>query len=190
MALTGSVIGDWAYAIAVSSWAYEQGGVTALGAFGVARYITLALCAPIASTFADRYPKKAVMVWCDLSRAMLVAVGAVFVATDGPALAVYGLALVTSAIGTAFRPSQAALIPKLANDPAELTAANVAASTIESVGFFAGPAIGAFLLAVADVPVVYLFNVVTFVWSACVLVGVPSDRPSIEKAPSDDRGEA
>ena len=90
LAFGGSLIGDWAYAIAVSIWAYEQGGVTALGVFGVARYVTLAFCAPIASTFADRYPKRAVMVWCDLSRAMLVAIGAVVVATDGPALVICG----------------------------------------------------------------------------------------------------
>jgi len=189
LALIGSVVGDWAYAIAVSIWAYEHGGVTALGIFGVARYVTLALCAPIASTLADRYPKKTVMVWCDLSRAFFVVIGAVVVATEGPEFAVYGLALVASALGTAFRPAQAALIPRLANDPAELTAANVTASTIESVGFFAGPAIGGLLLAVADVPVVYLFDAATFLWSAFVLAGVPSN-PGVAEAPDGDTADA
>jgi MFS family permease len=172
LALAGSVIGDWAYGIAVSIWAYQQGGATALGVFGVIRFVALALLAPVTSTFADRFPRVAVMILADLTRMVLVVIAAGVIALDGPALAVYGLALVTSAIGTAFRPAQAALLPTLANDPKELTGANVVASTIESVGFFVGPAIGGLLLAVADIEIVYLFNAATFLWSSLMLVGV------------------
>jgi MFS family permease len=179
LALVGSVVGDWAYGIAVSIWAYQEGGATALGVFGVVRYVTMAVAAPFASTLGDKFPRKAVMIGSDVVRAALVVIGAALVASDGPAIAVYGLALATSVVGAAFRPAQGALIPTLANDPSELTGANVVASTIESVGFFIGPAIGGALLAIADIPVVYLFNAATFVWSALVLVRLPSPaRPS------------
>ena len=60
---------------------------------------------------------------------------------------VYALAIATALVGTSFRPAQAALLPGLARDPAELTAANVASSTIESVGFFLAPAVGGLLIA-------------------------------------------
>ncbi len=43
------------------------------------------------------------------------------------------------------------------------------ASTIESLGFFVGPAIAGFLLAIADVEVVYLVNAASFVVSALLL---------------------
>ena len=178
LALAGSVIGDWAYAIAVSIWAYQQGGATALGVFGVARYVTLSLVGPVLSTFADRYSKRAVMIAADLSRVALVVVGAIAIEADAPALVVYGVALVTSALGTAFRPAQAALLPSLANNPRELTGANVVSSTIESIGFFLGPAIGALLLSMADIAVVYGFNALTFAWSAFVLIGLPSEAPA------------
>ena len=73
-----------------------------------------------------------------------------------PAL-VYGLAIVTSIVSTAFRPAEASLIPRLAETPEELTAANVTSSTFDSVGAFAGPAAGALLYALggptARVPV-------------------------------------
>ena len=182
LALAGSVIGDWAYAIAVSIWAYQQGGATALGVFGVARYATLSLVGPVLSTFADRYSKRAVMIAADLSRVALVVVGAIAIEADAPALVVYGIALVTSALGTAFRPAQAALLPSLANDPRELTGANVVSSTIESIGFFVGPAIGALLLSMADIAVVYGFNALTFAWSAFVLIGLPHGAPAAAAA--------
>src|SRR6187399_23377 len=49
-------------------------------------------------------------------------------------VAAYVLSIVGTVIGTAFRPAQAALVPNLARSPEELTAANVTATTIESVG--------------------------------------------------------
>jgi MFS family permease len=91
---------------------------------------------------------------------------------DGPSIAVYALAIVTAVCGSPFRSSQAALLPQLARDPIELAAANVASSTVESIGFFAGPALAGLMLAVASIPVVYVFNAITFLWSAALVLGV------------------
>ena len=173
VALTGSVIGDWAYSIAIAVWAYREGGATAVGLFGVVRYITMAFAAPLLAALADRYPKKLVMIGADVVRAALVFGAVALIALDGPSLAVYALALATAWTGQAFRPAQAALLPSLATNPQELTGANVVASTIESVGFFLGPAIAGLLLAVADVEIVLAFNAMTFVWSAAMLAGLP-----------------
>src|SRR6185437_6237245 len=57
-------------------------------------------------------------------------------------------------------------------DEATFAAANVASSTIESVGFFAGPALAGLLLAVASISTVYIFNAATFVWSAFLVLGI------------------
>lgn len=180
LAFGGSVVGDWAYAVAVSVFAYDQGGPAAVGVLAVVRYLSMALVTPFTATLADRLPRRAVMISSDLVRAVLVVIAAGVIFSDGPALLVYGLAIVTSLAGTPFRPAQAALLPGLARDSGELTAANVASSTIESVGFFAGPALGGLLLAVADIPVVYLFNAATFVWSAALVLRI---RPIVEPAP-------
>ena len=129
--------------------------------------------APLLAALADRYPKKLVMIGADVVRAALVFGAVALIALDGPSLAVYALALATAWTGQAFRPAQAALLPSLATNPQELTGANVVASTIESVGFFLGPAIAGLLLAVADVEIVLAFNAMTFVWSAAMLAGLP-----------------
>ena len=169
LALAGSIAGDWAYAVGVSVFAYSHGGATAVGAFSVARYLSMAAASPFMAILADHHDRRRVMVVADLIRFALVAVAGVVIAVDGPAMAVYGFGLITSVVATAFRPAQMALLPSLATHPGELTAANVAASTIESVGFFAGPAIAGALLAFTDVPVVFGFNALTFLWSALLV---------------------
>ena len=189
LAFVGSIVGDWAYAIAVAVYAYDQGGPAAVGLLGVVRYLSMALVLPLASTLADRYPRKWVMLVSDVVRAALVLVAAGVIAADGPPLAVYGLAIVTALVGTCFRPAQAALLPGLARDPGELTAANVASSTIESVGFFLGPALGGLLLAVADIQTVYVVNAATFLWSAAIIVGLRAPPVTrAEESADDERG--
>jgi predicted MFS family arabinose efflux permease len=94
------------------------------------------------------------------------------VITDGPSLPIYVLSVVASLVGLAFRPAQLALLPSLVATPSELTAANVVASTIHSVGFFAGPAIAGVLLALTDLGAVLVFDALTFAWSAVLVFGI------------------
>ena len=185
LAFAGSIVGDWAYAVGVALYAFEHGGPTAVGVLGTIRYVSLAVVTPFASTLGDRYPRRLVMICSDTLRAVLVVVAAVLIATDGPTIAVYVLAVITAICGSPFRSSQASILPQLARDPIELAAANVASSTVESIGFFAGPAIAGLLLAVASIPVVYVFNAITFAWSAVLVLGlrVPpreSESPAAE----------
>ena len=66
-------------------------------------------------------------------------------------------------------PAEAALLPDLARTPEELTAANVVRSTIESVGTFAGPAIGGALLAFWSPGTVMLVTAAAFIWGAVLV---------------------
>jgi hypothetical protein len=81
-------------------------------------------------------------------------------------------------------------MPSLANRPEELTASNGTSSTLESLAFFIGPSIGALLLIVADVEVVFLLNVATFVWSMAMImrIRVP-ERPETAPSAAGDAGE-
>jgi MFS family permease len=176
LALAGSVIGDWAFGIAVSVWAYQEGGATAVGVYGVVKLTSLAVLSPFAASFADKYPRKTVMIVADLIRLVLVALGTIFLVTEAPALTIYAASFLAGIVGAAFRPAQASLIPTLADDPTQLTNTNVVASTIESMGFFVGPALAGLLLAMTSLETVFVFNALTFLWSAAVLVGVGPPR--------------
>ena len=184
LAWAASIIGTWAYGIAVVVYAYEQGGATAVGVVGLARWVAAAIASPFAAILGDRYDRRWVMASSDLARAVLIGGAAVAVFAEASPIVVYVIAGGVSVVATAFRPAEAALIPSLARTPEELTAANVAASTIESVGIFGGPAIGGLLLAATGTGVVLLVTGAAMLWSALLIARI---RPPTEAEEKDER---
>src|SRR4051812_17248990 len=151
LAFAGSIVGDWAYNTAVALYAYEHGGPTAVAVVAVGRYVLRALVTPFASVLGDRYPRRRVMIGSDATAALIVGLSAILIAADANRFAVFALMIVSAAAVSPFRSAQASFLPQLANDVEELAAANVASSTIESLGFLCGPALAGLLLVFASV---------------------------------------
>ena len=169
LAFAGSAIGDWAYSTAIVVWAYGVGGVVLVGIWGTVRLLLMALVTPFAAVLVDRFPRKRVMVACDITRFGLVLVISGLIAVNAPTILIVALATVVAMVSTPFRPAVAALLPSLVEGPEELTAANGTASTVESMAFFVGPALGGLLVTVTSVPVVGVFDALTFLWSALLV---------------------
>jgi len=169
LAWAGSIIGTWAYAVALVVYAYDHGGASAVGLIALIRWLPAAVVSPFTAILGDRYPRVPVMLASDLLRAVGLAVMTVCVVTNAPVGIVYVLAATMAVINTAFQPAQSALLPSLAKTPEELTAANVSSSTLEALGFCVGPALGGLLLAVSSVSVVFGVTAGFFVWSALML---------------------
>jgi MFS family permease len=187
LAWAGSILGSWAYSVALVVYAYDIGGAGAVGLMGLIRWLPAAIASPFAATLGDRYRRVRVLIGADLVRAAALAAMTACVVLDGPASVVYVLAAAVAVFSTAFQPAQAALLPVLARTPEELTAANVSSSTLEALGFCAGPAIGGVLLAVSNTWVVLVFTCVLFLWSAAQLAGLLAiDEPPQE--PEERRG--
>jgi MFS family permease len=165
LAWTASIVGHWAYLVAVSVYAYEIGGESAVGLIFLLRLVPAALIAPFAGLLADRYPRERVLLFSLVSRVLLISAAAVCVYADVAPAFVYALAVAAALVTTPFRSAQAALTPTLAQSPTELTAANAVASTIESLAAFVGPAVAGVLLGFTSTGTVFLFNV------ALVVVG-------------------
>ncbi len=180
LAWAGSIIGTWAYSVALVVFAYHAGGASAVGLVNLIRWLPAAFASPLTSVLGDRYPRVAVMLATDATRAAALGGMTACVLLDAPVGAVYALAAAVGVISTAFQPAQAALLPALAETPEELTAANVSSSTIEALGYCAGPALGGVLLAVSSTWVVFAVTAGTFVWSALQLTGLlRSDEPPL-----------
>jgi MFS family permease len=189
LALAGSMIGDWAYMTAVIVWAYGVGGAKAVGVWSAVRYIMMSLTAPLAASLADRLPRKRVMIASDLIRCAFVVVAAICIASGTPAAPVFILATLVAMLGSVFRPAQMALMPSLVDVPEQLTASNGFSSTVESLAFFVGPALGASLVALTNVQTVFYLNAVTFLCSAALVAPI-KPRPAESRSADDGREEA
>ena len=172
LAWAGAIIGGWAYVISLAVFAYREHGAYAVGALAVARWVTAGMAAPIAGIAGDRYPRVRVLVASNIVRCAAIAGAGVAVLADVSPFVVYALAVLAALAGTVFGPSESALIPTLARSPEELTAANVSASTIDSVGTFMGPALGGFLLAATSPEIAFFAAAGLVAWSAVVVSGV------------------
>jgi MFS family permease len=170
LAWTASIIGQYAFLVAVSVYAYGVGGEKAVGLVFLARLIPAALVAPFAGMLGDRYPRERVLLYTNVARVVLVGAAAVGVLADADPWIVYGLAVAATIATTPFRSSQAALTPSLARTPEELTAANAVASGVESIAVFAGPALAGVLFGVASTGVVFLATAGLVVVSSLFLV--------------------
>ncbi len=173
LAWAGSNLGTWGYGIALSVYAYDHGGATAVGVVGLIRLIPAAIAAPFMGVLGDRHSRRLVMALSDLGRVVVVGLGAIAIYLELSPGLVYLLAAIGVVVSTAFRPAQAAIIPSLASTPEELTASNVVSSTIESLGMFAGPAVGGVILAVSGPAAVFAVAALTFLWSALLILRIP-----------------
>ena len=187
LAWGGSETGKWLYLIALLVYAYGAGGAAAVGVVTLVRTLSSALSAPFTALLGDRYRRERVMLVATLLRAAAMAGAAAVVALGGPAVAVYAIAGLVTLLSTAFRPAQAALMPSLARTPDELTAANVAASTITSVGSFAGAALGGLVLAATSVEVCFAVTAATFLSAAMLVARIRSDAPPPARAQAEER---
>jgi MFS family permease len=141
------------------------------------RLIPAAFIAPFAGMLADRYRRERVLLYTNLVRIVLVAAAAVGVYADAEPVVVYALAVAAAMATTPVRSAQAALTPTLAKTPAELTAANAVAASIESLAVFVGPAIAGLLLALASTGTVFAANAAMLVLSTLFIVRIRAPRP-------------
>jgi len=173
---TTSIVGHYAFLIAVSVYAYGVGGEKAVGLIFLVRLIPAALISPFAGLLGDRYPRERVLLLTNASRVVLIAAAAAAVFLDASPWVVYGLSIAATIATTPFRSAQAALTPSLASSPSELTAANAVASGVESIAIFVGPAIAGVLLGVASTGVVFVVTALMLVASSLFIVLIRVER--------------
>ncbi|HSI81786.1 MAG TPA: MFS transporter [Solirubrobacterales bacterium] len=151
LAFAGFHAAEYGVWVAILVYAYDQGGATAAGLVAVAQLLPAAVCAPLASGFADRHPPGRVLALGYALQTLTIGATATLVALDAPPGAVYAGAIVAASAITLTRPAQAALLPTLVAGPAELTGANALTGWLESASILAGPAIAGVMLGVGGV---------------------------------------
>ena len=177
LAFGASWTAEWAFTVALGVIAFRDGGATAVGVVAFARMAPAFLLAPIGTTLADRFRRDRVLVWSGVVRAAVTAAGALLLASDGPNVAVYALAIVATAAFMVFRPAHTALLPALSATPLELTSASVVRGLVDSVSTLLGPLLAALLLGVGSPAAVFALTAALSLASGALLLGLSYEAP-------------
>ena len=135
-------VGATAFPIALAVTILDTGGdATSLGLILAARVLSGVLLAPVGGVWADRLPRKYVMIGADIFRAFLALI-LVFVAAPSIPLFVIAILVFIMGAGDAFgAPAAAAIMPTIL--PTEkLPAGNVARGIVVKLASIVGPGIG------------------------------------------------
>ena len=158
--------------VALSVYAYRVGGAGLLGALGAARMLTGAVLVPLVTSLADRMRREHLLVATVAPRMLLMAAITALLSVGAPAWLVVLLAALGSGLHGVFRPLQAAMLPWLARDPEQLTAANGVIGIAEGSAVLLGPAIAAGVLALDDVAAVVAVATALLVVGLGTMLGV------------------
>jgi uncharacterized membrane protein YhaH (DUF805 family) len=178
-----SVIAETASLVALLVVAYEVGGAGLVAGFSILRALPALIVAPVVIGWSDRGRREGWLTAVLATRAVLLALAAALVVAGAPVagLLIGGLA---SVLFSTHRPMSGALLPYLSTSPAQLTAANAAASFAESAGTLVGPALAGVLLVIGPPPLALVLAAVV-VGAAAVAV-----RRIHDVTPSGDPGSA
>src|SRR5437764_7141117 len=119
-----SAVGGWMFFVALSVYAFDVGGATAVGAAALTRMVPAGLAAPLAGVLADRQSRRDVLLGAIALRAAILGVIGVAVAVSAPLVVVLILAALFTIVATAHKPAQASLLPSLVETPQQLAASN------------------------------------------------------------------
>lgn len=166
-----SDLGDWLDFLALIALIVYQWdlGSAALAALSVAVALPFAVIAPLSGVWADRLPRKALMISADLGRAVVV-FGLVF----APNLAtVLVLVVVRGVFSTVFGPARQATIASV-TPQSDLLAANSLSQLSFQLTKILGPVLGGLLVAAVGPRFAFMVNSGTFLVSAILIAQLPS----------------
>lgn len=174
-----ALVGTGLATVALGLLAYDLAGANAGAVLGTALAIKMVAyvgVAPIAAAFAERLPRRAMLVSLDLVRAA-VAVILPFVTQIWE---IYVLIFVLQSASAAFTPTFQATIPDVLPDERDYTRALSLSRLAYDLESVASPMLAAVLLSVISFHSLFAGTVIGFVASAALVVSVilPSPRPT------------
>lgn len=177
-----SLMGDWFSVIALSALVSRYSGGSGLAVSGLllARYLPPLLVSPLAGVLADRLNRKALLVFSDLARAVIVLL---LLTANSPDLLwlIYLLTVLQACMSALFEPARGAILPALVGQDDILTA-----NTLSNVTWSAMLAVGALLGGLAaslfGTETALLIDSLTFLLSALLIVGIRANTKAVQPA--------
>jgi Transmembrane secretion effector len=166
VANTVSSLGSGMSTVALAFAVLDMGGVTDLGIVLLAREIPLIIFVLLGGVFADRLPRRAILVSTDLIKGVTQgATALLFFSGHADLVTVILLQVVFGTAGAFSGPATTGLVREIASD-AGLQEANALLSLSRSILSIAGPAIGALIVAAGSPALALAIDAATFFVSA------------------------
>ena len=183
LAWMGTMLATWTFAIALGVYAFAHGGATAVGVAALVRLLPGALASPFGGLLGDRHSRRLVLVSSSALSGIAICLAAGAVVAGAPTWQVYGLAGLFTIASTPYVPAEGALLPLAARTPQELSAANVAHSQMDNLGFLLASLATGALLALATPQAAFLVAGAAALLTAALLAGLDRDsRPQYQDA--------
>jgi MFS family permease len=170
---TISRLGDNLYRIALAWWVLEKtGSATVMGTVLIFSMVPMLIFLLIGGVAVDRLPRGRVMLASDLVRGALVAGVAVLASANALEIwQVYIASVVFGFVSAFFQPAYTAIVPDIM--PSEgLPSANALTNLSWRITGVAGPALGAFFVAMGGTTIAFALDAFSFFVSAACLVPV------------------
>jgi len=160
-----SLIGSGIQSLALSLYVLDlTGSGTMMGTFLVMSMIPRVVFAPIAGVIGDRFNRKAIMVYMDFARGVLIFLLAFMAYRGTLSLSIiYISQLIMSIMDTFFDPATSAMLPDIVPEE-NLTRANSILGAINSISYIVGPAMGGVLYPLG-IGIVFIINAASFIVS-------------------------
>ena len=172
-----SVIGDGIATIAIAFAVLDlTGSATDLGLVLAASYLPMAAFLLVGGVWADRLPRRAVMLGADAVRAVTQATtGALLLSGSAHLWELIVLQVIYGIAAAFFSPASTSLVPATVPPP-RLQAANALLGISANLGFTIGPAVGGAVVAATGPGTAFVFDSVTFLWSIGFLAAMRPAR--------------
>jgi MFS family permease len=174
LATLASSVGTWLAVVALVVDVYDRtGDASWVSALLIVEFLPLVVIGLAAGPLIDRLRRRWILVGADLARTA-VFLGLPFA---GGALQIVLLALAAGVATSFFRPAQYAALPNLVDDR-DLPHANGLLQTADNLTWMLGSLAGGALVAASSPDVAYVFNAITFLVSAVLVLRI---RESFEE---------
>src|SRR5437764_5950844 len=163
-----SQTGDWFNSVALFTLLLNlTGSGEAVGLVLIIKLLTQFLVGPLADVVADSFNRKAIMIWADVLRGLLV-FGFLFVERADQVWIVYVLSALEIILSSFFEPAESAAVPMIVKRH-ELIAANALGGATWSVTLAFGAALGGVVIDLFGRNTAFIIDAISFFVSAAFI---------------------
>ncbi len=179
-----SLMGDWFNFIALSALVsrYSDGSGLAVSGLLLARYLPPLFISPVAGVLADRLNRKALLVFSDLARAVIVLL---LLTANTPDLLwlIYLLTVLQACMSAMFEPARGAILPALVGQE-DILKANTLNNVTWSAMLAVGALLGGVVTTLLGTAAVLVIDSLTFLLSALFILGIRTNTKAVKPAAS------